>query len=76
MLMTTFYILYNTVEINPNIVGYKFTLYTVFYIKINMEYVCYFRFAVQINSYITLILGEIFLINITILNGKWSKLQI
>ena len=50
MLMTTFYILYNTVAINPNIVGYKFTLYTVFYIRINMEYVCYFRFAVQINS--------------------------
>ena len=59
MLMTTFYILYNKVEINPNIVGYKFTLYTVFYIRINMEYVCYFRFAVQINSYINLILREI-----------------
>ncbi len=59
MLMTIFYILYNTIEINPNIVGNKFTLYTVFYIRINMEYVCYFRFAVQINSYITLILGEI-----------------
>ena len=57
--MTTFYILYNTVEINPNIVGYKFTLYTVFYIKINMEYVCYCRFDVQINSYINLILGKI-----------------
>ncbi len=34
MLMTTFYILYNTVAISPNIVGYKFTLYTVFYIRI------------------------------------------
>ena len=59
MLMTTFYILYNTVAISPNIVGYKFTLYTVFYIRINMEYVCYFRFAVQINSYINLVFGEI-----------------
>lgn len=59
MLMTTFYILYNTVAISPNIVGYKFKLYTVFYIRINVEYVCYFRFAVQINSYISLILGEI-----------------
>ena len=59
MLMTTFYILYNTVAISPNIVGYKFTLYTVFYIRINVEYVCYFRLAVQINSYINLILGEI-----------------
>ena len=59
MLMTTFYILYNILAISTNIVGYKFALYTVFYIKINMEYVCYFRFAVQINSYITLILGEI-----------------
>lgn len=30
MLMTTFYILYNTVAISTNIVGYKFKLYTVF----------------------------------------------
>jgi len=30
MLTTTFYILYNTVAISPNIVGYKFKLYTVF----------------------------------------------